>query len=51
MKYRFLKLAAVSVALTAGTVSAVNMVQPTQQVQTNCIHDRRWKRLASCNVS
>lgn len=42
MKYRFLKLAAVSVALTAGAVSAVNMVQPTQQVQAISKHSYRW---------
>ena len=33
MKHRFLKVAAVSVALTAGAVSTVNMVQPTKPVQ------------------
>lgn len=33
MKHRFLKVAAVSVALTAGAVSTVNMVQPAQPVQ------------------
>ena len=43
MKYRFLKLAAVSVALTAGTVSAVNIVQPTQQVQAISKHSYRWQ--------
>lgn len=33
MKHRFLAVAAVSVALTAGVVSTANMVQPAQQVQ------------------
>lgn len=42
MKHRFLKVAAVSVALTAGTVSAVNIVQPTQQVQAISKYSHRW---------
>ena len=33
MKHRLLKVAAVSVALTAGAVSTVNMVQPALPVQ------------------
>lgn len=42
MKHRLLKVAAVSVALTAGAVSAVNMVQPTQQVQAISKYSHKW---------